>query len=132
MEKTYKHAHSDECDGFAEALRYKCIYVVNGEVMIDGTFPDGATAGNIITNETYNIKDFQLAVVLRFCPFCAKRIIYSFPCSHCIYRLNCPEEKINEAEIYEDCEKLSNPLVSSDENIPIAIEKKKEHDPWGC
>lgn len=76
VEKT--HPHGKKCENFRDALKWGMIIVVEGEPQIKGKPPKGATAGNVLTGETYNPQDFAMNMVIEYCPFCGKKI-YNYP-----------------------------------------------------
>jgi len=76
FEKTHPHASS--CENFETALRLGLAAVINGEPQIVGRLSDDQKVGNIETGEKYDPKNFMLNFVIRFCPFCGKKI-YEYP-----------------------------------------------------
>lgn len=72
-----EHWHGEECEYFEKALRFGHITIIEGEPQITGKPAKDAEMGNILTGEKYNPENFALNMVIKFCPFCAKKI-YEF------------------------------------------------------
>jgi len=68
------HPHADSCHDFSDALKYGHITVIEGEPQIKGVLPEGAKAGNVITGEEYDPKDFVFNLVISHCPFCGQEL----------------------------------------------------------
>ena len=66
------------CESMGDALRWGMLEVVRGEVMLPPrplteVNPD-ATAGNVLTGESYDPADFSIGMTLAFCPWCAEKV----------------------------------------------------------
>jgi len=72
IEKT--HPHGKDCYDFSSALEWGLIIVIDEEVQITGKLPEGATAGNVLTGEKYDPTTFLMNMVIKFCPFCGKKL----------------------------------------------------------
>jgi len=69
-----EHPHCKECDDFDQSLKYGLIMMIEDEPQIRGSLPKGSKAGNVLTGETYDPKDFILNMVIKYCPFCSKEL----------------------------------------------------------
>jgi len=73
-EQSEYHPHVHKCIDFYDALRYGHIVVIEGEPQIKGVLPEGAKAGNVLTGEEYDPKDFVFNLVISHCPFCGQEL----------------------------------------------------------
>jgi hypothetical protein len=63
------------CDGMESAIEFGFVEIVDAELtLVRRTLtevnPD-ATAGNVLTGETYDPSEFTMTLALSFCPWCA-------------------------------------------------------------
>jgi len=68
------HPHTDACQVFSDALKFGHLVVIEGEPQIKGVLPEGAKAGNVLTEEEYDPKGFYFNLVIRYCPFCGEEL----------------------------------------------------------
>jgi hypothetical protein len=67
------------CDSMAMALDHGLVIVHEGELMLPlrpltDINPD-ATAGNLLTGETYDASEFAVSMTVTFCPWCGRRLV---------------------------------------------------------
>jgi len=60
------------CESLEEAVGLKLLIIREGELTLKGEHPK--KAGNVITGETYNPKEFIFTMVVSYCPFCGKEV----------------------------------------------------------
>jgi len=61
------------CDDMESAISSKFLAIKNGEIMFNiAKIPQ--SAGNVITGETFDPKNFPYSMSLYYCPFCSYRI----------------------------------------------------------
>ncbi len=66
------------CETMDDAIEYGYLTVLNGEFLLPPRTltevnPD-ATAGNVLTGETYDPGEFSMSFMLAFCPWCRESL----------------------------------------------------------
>lgn len=61
------------CENMDAAIRYELLIEKDGEILINKA-KHPLKAGNVLTGETYDPKEFAYTMVLTFCPFCSSRL----------------------------------------------------------
>lgn len=61
------------CDDMESAISSKFLAIKNGEIVFN-IAKTPRSAGNVITGETFDPKNFPYSMSLYYCPFCAYRI----------------------------------------------------------
>lgn len=60
------------CDSMKSGLEWGLLHVVYGEVVLMGSLPKGAKAGNVLTGEAYDPRKFRMGLALTLCPWCGE------------------------------------------------------------
>jgi len=67
------------CENMETAIKHKFLVEKNGDILIN-IEKHPVKAGNVLTGETYDPKDFIMMMALEYCPFCSKLLVGNDKC----------------------------------------------------